>query len=219
MRLTGPRGVYMIAIAIISLFFVGEAIAADPQPLNLISKPYSAMCKDVSLGEVYDPPINAVIPHQYMLLLMFKRGAGARYFGHPKVGENGCIADVPHSDPVTTWPTRITVENCPNDCVYPRVPHMALNDGKDPLYGSASGIVSAVDSAPMPGGKGRHIEVWQIAVIDKCHAQALYAALIGKKGKLEDAYRRHILLGEVVIGFSQPGEHLGPSAPTCPVIK
>lgn len=80
--------------------------------------------------------------------------------------------------------------------------HEAMNDGADPLATNAWGIASAIDWAPLAGGPGRHIEVWEVPVFDACHARILYAFNTEKdEGLLTLAYAAGDMLGEILVGY------------------
>lgn len=203
----------------ISAWSAGTA-APKPAPV-MIDKHLAPGCINSAKGKVHDPRSDKNIPHQYMLLLVFKKGHGSKYFGDPTDLEYGCVQDVP-SNLVVAPPLQLKTENCPNDCVYPFGPRPATDNGNDPLNTDPAqtniwGILSAVDSQPLGGGAKRHIEIWQVAVTDACHARKLYAVHTKDKSSLfSRAYRKGDMLGEILVGFPVAGNGNEASQP-CPV--
>ncbi|MFZ6765581.1 hypothetical protein ACO0LM_00745 [Undibacterium sp. Di26W] len=196
---TRPIGVIVVAIS--ALLLTNPAAA---EPALKMSTQCTALVFD---GKTDNAPAAAKFKHQYMLLIIFKKGKGSQYFGNPNIGEYGCIPDVEANQfPPVPTNTFIIAENCPNDCVYPRDTRAPLNDGKDPLGKNPWGIVSAINSEKRDGGPGRLIEVWELAVRDKCHAEALYASFTLPNGLLLPALERGHMLGEIVVGYDRPSK-------------
>ncbi|NVD74776.1 hypothetical protein HUX88_30265 [Duganella sp. BJB1802] len=227
---TFTRSLFAAAFAIGLVCSANGAHAADAAPAKLPmvpAKPPSLYCAN----RVKDPAQNTQIPHQFMLLLVFQKGKGSSYFGNASTNQNGCIEDVqsvPNTagTPQLLKPTGhyLTVPNCPNDCIYPRAAHAALNDGSDPLNTDKNrtipwGIMSAVDSAPVDGGPGRRIEIWEVAVQDACHARRLYAYHTQcLNSLLRKALDRKDMLGEILVGYRVADNADGKTDP-CPVIN
>ncbi|KQV42604.1 hypothetical protein [Massilia sp. Root335] len=207
------------ALACTAALSIAHTTPAVAQPI--IDEGLSADCSKGLKGPVVKPTSDSKITHQYMLLLVFKKGTGSKYFGNPKPGQYGCIpnADGKHDADgklhVEATGTQLMVATCPNDCSYPLGKHEAMNDGADPLGLNAWGIASAVDSAPPGGGPDRHIEVWEVPVFNACHARSLYAFSTEKgSGLLTHAYAAGDMLGEMLVGY-RSGEH-GMPIFTCP---
>ncbi|MET3135061.1 hypothetical protein AAKU55_005364 [Oxalobacteraceae bacterium GrIS 1.11] len=190
------RAIGVVAVALSALTMTNPA-AAEP------AVRMSQQCQGVALSG--PPDQGRAVPkvtHQYMLLIMFKKGKGGPYFGNPAPGEYGCIGDVkPNAFPPEPTGSFITAANCPNDCVYPRDNRSPLNNGHDALGKNPWGIVSSINSEVPGGGPGRFIEVWEMAVRDKCHADALYAYLTLPGGPLVGAIERGDYRGEILVGY------------------
>lgn len=190
-------------------------------PMPVIDEKLSTECTKGSKGPVEKPVSSAKIDHQYMLLLVFKKGTGKKYFGNPSTGQYGCIPDAAGSHDASgmlqTSPTgtQLMVATCPNDCSFPFQTHELMNDGADPLGTNAWGVASAIASAPLNGGPGRNIEVWEIPVFDACHARVLYKFHTDtRESLLSQAYAAGDMDGEILVGY-QNGKQRTASLP-CP---
>ncbi|MEJ7805073.1 MAG: hypothetical protein WKG03_04020 [Telluria sp.] len=194
----------------IACSIVAQSVNAQAPGPGWINKVLAPGCINSPKGKVHNPRSDANIPHQYMLLLIFKKGQGSQYFGGATDTEYGCIPDVP-SALVVAPPSQLMAENCPNDCVYPYGKRPATDNGNDPLNVDPQqtnrwGILSAVDSKSENGGAKRHVEIWQVAAIDACHARKLYAHHTKDASSVfSQAYRKGHLLGEVMVGYPAKG--------------
>ena len=84
------------AVAItFSMFAQSTSGQAATKPPVIIDKHLAPACINSPNGKVHTPKSDTKIPHQYMLLLIFKKGQGSQYFGGAKDNEYGCIQDVP----------------------------------------------------------------------------------------------------------------------------
>jgi len=213
------------AVAIFVCLFARSASAKEAE---MVDKNLSPACQKMSLAHpVLDQAPDQKIPHQYMLLLIFRKDQGKRYFGNAGPKEYGCIVDVPAlfdagngRRALEPAKTLLRMENCPNDCVYPYGPRPATDDGNDPLNADPQektnvwGVLSAVDSAPIGGGPDRKVEVWQIPVTDACHARKLYAYYTkDEHSLLRRAMREHHMLGEILVGYRAKGNGDDKSSP------
>jgi hypothetical protein len=219
------RLLFVVSAALAAALFSGPVLSAKASPATqFVPKPLSPACELGTLGPVVDRASNNLIPHQYMLLMVFKKGTGAQYFGNASDRQNGCIPDVEvkvarangKRELVAPGP-QITAENCPNDCVYPRKTAAAMETGSDPLDSNPWGIVSATDTTREGGAKDSLIEIWEVAVTDACHARRFYEyhTTPGKDRILANALKRNHMLGEILVGYRDPTHKNGKSLP-CP---
>jgi hypothetical protein len=175
---------------------------------------------------IQDSAPTASVGHQYLLLFLFKKcdpnaptgqckpppdgeREGAEYFGHPKVGELGCFADVgvvaaePQPRRGSTG-LYLDAESCPNDCVAAQV---QTNDGADPLGASPWGIVSANDA--WSGWSPRdEVVVWQVRVRDHCHARYLWLYHSAEGQVIGRLRNDPNFVGQLLVGYpkaAQPG--------------
>ncbi len=219
------RLLLLVSSALAAALICGPVSSAEKAaPAKFEPKQLSPKCKAGTLGPVVDKASNMSIPHQYMLLMVFKKGTGAQYFGDATEKQNGCIPDVevtpagPNVKRRLTAPgNQITTENCPNDCVFPRDEAAAMEKGSDPLDTNPWGILSATDTTSQGGAKDSKIEIWEIAVTDACHARRLYEyhTAPGKDRILARALQRNHLQGEILVGYRDPSHKNGPST-ACP---
>lgn len=204
------------AVAItLGMFAQSAGAQTAMKPPVIIDKHLAPGCINSPNGKVHDPKSDTNIPHQYMLLLIFKKGQGSQYFGGANDNEYGCIQDAP-STLIVAPMMQLMTENCPNDCVYPYGRRPASDNGSDPLNVDPAatnrwGILSAVDTADLNGGPKRKVEIWQVAVTDACHARRLYAYHTkDPKSLLNQAYANGDMFGEVLVGY--PGKDYGDAA-------
>jgi hypothetical protein len=215
----------VIALLVFVVGTSGSLAADKPIPPQVINKHSAPTCGEGTLGPVVAPAANADIAHQYLLLLIFKKGKGSKYFGNASFKETGCIPDVAAvhdsaTKSVTLAPTgmQMPVSNCPNDCVNPLGEHTATDDSNDPLNTNSWGILSPVDTVSLDGGAGRRIEIWQIAVTDACHARMLYKFhTMGPRSLLSKAIAVNDMLGEVMVGYPNNKNQTGTSM-ACPAM-
>ncbi len=216
-----PR-LLLVPVAFAAAVFSGPAHSADvvPKAQPIVKKQLSPKCLAGVDGKVVDQPSNTSIPHQYMLLLVFKKGKGTQYFGEATGDQYGCIPDVENkvdsktgASVLTPTGTQMIGANCPNDCVYPRESITAMENGSDPLGANPWGVLSATDPTSMSGAKDSKIEIWGLAAVDACHARKLYEyhTATGKNRRFANALKRGHLLGEIMVGYRDPAHKQGPS--------
>lgn len=207
---------FWVRVLGVAALIVGVAVPpAYAEVVPTVDKQLSPDCKK---KVIVDRPPSTKIPHQYMLLLVFKKHHGGKYFGHANSKEYGCIADVQTTfdaklqrEVLAASDSDLTMENCPNDCVYPYGKRAVTDDGTDPLntdpnHTNKWGILSAIDSKPLSGGRHRRIEIWQIAVTDACHARKLYAYHTKHRHSLlSRALHKRDMHGEILVGYLVKG--------------
>ncbi|MBG6223035.1 MULTISPECIES: hypothetical protein [unclassified Janthinobacterium] len=210
----------LAALSLVAAFSHASVAAPGTPQIPIVHKQLSPKCASGALGPVSDQPSNKLIPHQYMLLLVFQKGRGSKYFGDATVNQYGCIPDVESQTDTATnktvlkeTGTLMTVANCPNDCVFPRTTVTAMEGGADPLDSNPWGILSATDTTRAGGASNSKIEIWEIAAIDACHARRVYAYLTkrGTDRVLAKALARGDMLGEILVGYRDPNYKEGPS--------
>jgi hypothetical protein len=189
------------------------------------SKPAAKGCE----GKIWvDPGQNPSSGHSYVLMMVFKKDTGSKYFGGADYSTTGCIGVVKPIEPIAKAGAKAKTklssdeevypaEVCPTDCTDPpddggkaarakgakgaKVGMTALEKGTDPLGKANYGVLSALETAnntPVPDNK---FEVWQVRVKDACVARQLFLHYSEKGQFLNAASAAGEFLGQMMVGY------------------